>query len=333
MKAIRIHQPGGREVLRIDEIPIPAPGAGEVLVALRAAAVNYLDIWVRTGNVPVTLPRTLGSEGAGVVAKLGEGVTGLEVGQKVVVTPWIYPPHLSSAPNLVAELVGVSQDGCYAEYVSVPATAVWPMPDGLDFPEAAAISLTFTTAYHMLVTRAHLQPGENVLVIGATGGVGTAAIQIAKAMSAFVIAASRNQAKRDRLLSIGADAVVDAAHDFSQEVKWLTAGQGVDLVVEQAGRPTWSASVASVRKGGRIAFCGATAGVEVTVNLQDLYRREITALGCYGGTPEEIGRVFKLVSMGKLQPILDKVFTLSEAKAAQERMEKSLHFGKIVLTI
>jgi NADPH:quinone reductase-like Zn-dependent oxidoreductase len=239
MKAVRIHKTGGPEVLQLEEVPNPVPEAGEVLVKLQAAAINHLDIWVRTGNMPVELPRTLGSEGAGTVEKLGPGVTEVEAGAKVVVTPWIYPPRAYHAPNLLAQLIGVTRDGCYAEYVVAPAAAVWPLPSGINFVEAASLSLTFTTAYHMIVTRAQLQPGEDVLVVGATGGVGTAAVQIAHALGARVIAATRDPNKGEKLRALGADAVVDSSRDFSQEVKRLTNGSGADLVVELVGHATW----------------------------------------------------------------------------------------------
>ncbi|SQD92488.1 Putative Alcohol dehydrogenase zinc-binding domain protein [Candidatus Bipolaricaulis anaerobius] len=333
MKAVRIHSTGGPEVLRIEEVPNPVPGTGEVLVNLQAAAINHLDIWVRTGNMPVELPRILGSEGAGTVEKLGPGVTGVEEGARVVVTPWIYPPRAYHTPNLLAQLIGVAHDGCYAEYVAIPAANVWPLPKGLNFIEAASIFLTFTTAYHMIVTRAQLRPGEDVLVVGATGGVGTAAVQIAHALGARVIAATRDPQKGERLRGLGADVIVDSSHNFSQEVKRLTNGSGADLVVELVGHTTWRESNAAVRKGSRIATCGATSGAEITVNLQDLYRREIAYIGSYGGTPDEIQRVFKLVEEKRVHPVLDKTYPLSKAREAQERMEKSLHFGKIVLTM
>lgn len=332
MRAVRLHEFGGPEVLRLEELARPAPGAGEVLVRLRAAALNHLDVWVRLGSLPVKLPLVPGSEGAGVVEAAGAGVRGWEPGARVAVGPWIYSGGAGGErPNLSLATLGVARDGCYAEYVAVPAGVLLPIAAELGFEEAASLPLAFTTAYHMLFTRARLEAGEDVLVIGASGGVGVAAVQLAHGAGARVIAVTRDPAKGERLRELGADEVVSPEGDFGGEVRRLTGGRGADLVVEQVGRTTWAGSAASVRRGGRIVTCGATSGAEATVNLQDLYRREIALLGSYAGTPEEMRRVFKLAEEGRLRPVIDRVHPLEEAGAAHARMEQSAHLGKILL--
>ncbi len=332
MKAVRVHTTGGPEVLKLEELPAPEPTAGEVRVRLEAAALNHLDIWVRRGNVPVSTPRTLGCEGAGRVEKLGLGVRGFREEQPVVVTPWLYPAR-SASPNLSAGVVGVARDGCYAEQVVVPAAALRPLPEGLSAVQAAAFPLVTSTAYHMLIGRGALRPGETVLITGATGGVGTAAVQLARAAGARVIAATRSSAKRERLRELGAHYVVDASDDLSRRVLDLTEGRGVDLVAEQVGRALWEECLAAVRPGGRVVFCGATSGPQVALNLQPTYRREISLLGVFGALPEELDLVWSLVAGGAVQAVVDRTLPLESAAEAQRLMEDAAHFGKLVLTM
>jgi NADPH:quinone reductase-like Zn-dependent oxidoreductase len=332
MQAIRVHAPGPAEVLRWEETPTPEPLAGEVLVRLKASAVNHLDIWMRLGSVYAPMPIVPGCEGAGIVEGLGPGVTGYHKGDEVVVAPWIFPDRpYADPPNLSVRIFGVARDGCYAEYVSAPAHTLLRKPAKLSFEEAASVPLTTTTVYRMAITRGNLQPGESVLVVGATGGIGVAAIQLAHAIGARVFATTRDTRKGNRLYDLGADAVMDSGSDFSAEVRRLTGDRGVDLVLETVGKATWGRSVAALRRGGRIAFCGSTSGAEVHVNLQEIYRKEIAAFGSYGGTPEEIHRVFRLVEEGLIRPVIDSVMPLKDAALAHERMERAEHFGKIIL--
>jgi len=317
-------------VLRLEEIASPEPGAGEVRVRLEAAALNHLDIWVRKGNVPTNTPRTLGCEGAGRVDKLGPGARGFHVDQPVVVLPWLYAPR-SARPNLDATILGVARDGCYAEQVVVPADALRLLPEGLSPAEGAAFPLVTSTAYHMLIGRGELRPGETVLITGATGGVGTAAVQLARAVGARVIAATRSEAKGGRLMELGAHHVVNAAADLREEVLSLTDGRGVDLVAEQVGRTLWEASLSATRPGGRVVFCGSTSGPHVTMNLQSAYRRELSILGVFGAVPEELDRVWSLVEQRKVRPLVDSIMPLGEAAEAHRRMERSDHLGKLVL--
>ena len=332
MQAIRVHAPGPAEVLKWEETGTPEPSAGEVLVRLKAAAVNHLDIWMRLGSVFAPMPIVPGCEGAGIIERLGPGVTGYQKGDEVVVTPWIFPDRpYADPPNLSVRIFGVARDGCYAEYVAAPAHALLRKPAKLGFEEAASVPLTTTTVYRMAITRGNLQPGETVLVVGATGGIGVAAIQLAHALGARVFATTRDTRKGTRLYDLGADAVIDSGSDFSAEIRRLTGDRGVDLVLETVGKATWVRSIASLRRGGRIAFCGSTSGAEVHVNLQEIYRKELAAFGSYGGTPEELRRVFRLVEEGLIRPVIDTVMPLKDAALAHERMERAEHFGKIIL--
>ena len=332
MQAIRVHAPGPADVLKWEEAPTPEPSAGEVLVRLKAAAVNHLDIWMRLGSVYAPMPMIPGSEGAGTVEAVGTGVSGFRKGDDVVVTPWIYPDRpYTDPPNLAVRIFGVAREGCYAEFVSAPAPVLLHKPVKLSFEEAASIPLTTTTVYRLAITRGNLQPGESVLVVGATGGIGVAAVQLSHAIGARVFATTRDTRKGTRLYDLGADAVIDSGSDFSAEVRRLTGDRGVDLVLETVGKATWVRSIASLRRGGRIAFCGSTSGAEVHVNLQEIYRKELAAFGSYGGTPEELRRVFRLVEEGLIRPVIDTVMPLKDAALAHERMERAEHFGKIIL--
>ena len=332
MQAIRVHAPGPADVLKWEEAPTPEPSAGEVLVRLKAAAVNHLDIWMRLGSVYAPMPMIPGSEGAGTVEAVGTGVSGFRKGDDVVVTPWIYPDRpYTDPPNLAVRIFGVAREGCYAEFVSAPAHVLLHKPVKLSFEEAASIPLTTTTVYRMAITRGNLQPGESVLVVGATGGIGVAAVQLSHAIGARVFATTRDTRKGTRLYDLGADAVIDSGSDFSAEVRRLTGDRGVDLVLETVGKATWVRSIAALRRGGRIAFCGSTSGAEVHVNLQEIYRKELAAFGSYGGTPEELRRVFRLVEEGLIRPVIDTVMPLKDAALAHERMERAEHFGKIIL--
>lgn len=332
MQAIRVHAPGPAEVLKLEETPTPEPSAGEVLVRLKASAVNHLDIWMRLGSVFAPMPIVPGCEGSGIVEAIGTGVTGFQKGDAVVVTPWIFPDRpYTDPPNLSVRIFGVARDGCYAEFVAAPAHTLLHKPAKLSFEEAASIPLTTATVYRMAITRGNLQPGESVLVVGATGGIGVAAIQLAHAMGARVFATTRDTRKGTRLYDLGADVVMDSGSDFSAEVRRLTGDRGVDLVLETVGKATWVRSVAALRRGGRIAFCGSTSGAEVHVNLQEIYRKEIAAFGSYGGTPEELRRSFRLVEEGLIRPVIDTVMPLKDAALAHERMERAEHTGKIIL--
>jgi NADPH:quinone reductase-like Zn-dependent oxidoreductase len=326
MKAIRIHEDGGPEVLRYEDVPEPAAGPGEVLIRLRAASLNHLDLWVRQGRPSVPKPRILGADGAGVVEALGEGVDGFEPGDRVVINPGL-------AHGSRITVLGEHTDGTHAELVAVPASNVYPLPEGLGFEEAAAFPLVFLTAYRMLVTKARVAEDEWVLVWGAGGGVGTAAFTIAKALGARTIVTSSSEAKLERLRELGADAAIGhGTVDIASEVKTLTGG-GADVVIEHVGEATWQASLAAARPGARIVVCGATSGPNPPASLHRIWWKELTIYGSTMGTKEDFEGAYELVRSGRARPIVDKVFPLAEASAAHARLEGSAQFGKVVLRI
>jgi NADPH:quinone reductase-like Zn-dependent oxidoreductase len=326
MRAIRIHEDGGPEVLRYEDAPDPAPEPGEVLVRLRAASLNHLDLWVRQGRPSVPKPRILGADGAGVVDALGEGVGGFTPGDRVVINPGL-------AHGSRITVLGEHTDGTHAELVAVPAANVYPLPDRLGFEEAAAFPLVFLTAYRMLVTKAQVAEGEWVLVWGAGGGVGTAAFSIAKALGARTIVTSSRGEKLERLRELGADAAIDhAGADVAAEVKELTGG-GADVVIEHVGEATWQASLQAARPGGRVVVCGATSGPNPRAALHRIWWKELTVFGSTMGTREDFEGAYELVESGRARPVVDRVFPLAEARAAHERLEAGEQFGKVVLRI
>ncbi|MDX6449205.1 MAG: hypothetical protein QOD08_1668 [Gaiellaceae bacterium] len=327
MKAVRIHEDGGPEVLRYEDVPDPVPGTGHVLVRLKAASLNHLDLWVRKGLPSVPKPRILGADGAGLVESLGEEVEGFEPGQRVVLNPGI-------AHGDTITVIGEHTDGTHAELIAVPATNVYPLPDELSFEDAAAFPLVFETAYRMLATRAHLEPDEWVLVWGIGGGVATAALAIAKALGANVVVTSSSDAKLARAVELGADGVVNhAVGDVAEAVKQATGGRGVDLVVEHVGEATWKTSLQVVRTGGRIVVCGATSGPNPPAALHRIWWKQLTIYGSTMGTPEDFESAYELVKTGRAKPVVDEVFPLAEARAAHERLEGGEQLGKIVLRI
>ncbi len=328
MRAVRIHEDGGPEVLVLEEAPDPAPGPGEVLVRLHASALNHLDVWIRKGLPSVPKPRILGADGAGVVEALGEGVSGFEPGERVVVNPGI------EAGGGRIHVIGEHGDGTNAELIAVPATNVHPIPDGLSFEEAAAFPLVFETAYRMLVTRAGLREEEWVLAWGIGGGVSTAALAIAKALGARVLVTSSSHTKLERARELGADATVNhATADVKAAVQEATGGRGVDVVVEHVGEATWQTSLAVAAHGGRIAVCGATTGPNPPAGLHRIWWKQLTILGSTMGTGEDFAAVYDLVASGRARPVVDRVFPLEEIRAAHERLEAGEQLGKIVLSI
>ena len=328
MKAVRIHEDGGPEVLRYEDAPDPEPGPGDVLVRLRAASLNHLDVWVRKGLPSVPKPRTLGADGAGVVEALGAGVTGLEPGQPVVVNPGIEQPDGS------IHVVGEHTQGTHAELAVVPAANVYPLREGLSFEEAAAFPLVFETAYRMLVTKARLAESEWVLIWGIGGGVATAAFQIARALGARTIVTSSSEEKLAKARELGADAVVDHVQgDVPAAVREATGGAGADVVVETVGEATWTRSLQSAGVEGRIVVCGATSGPNPPASLHRVWWKQLEILGSSMGARGDFEGAYELVASGRAKPIVDSVYPLAEICAAHERLEAGAQFGKIVLRI
>ena len=316
MKAVRIHEDGGQEVLRYEDAPDPEPAPDEVLIKLRAASLNRLDLWVRQGLPSVPKPRILGADGAGIDAQ----------GRRVVINPGIEHGDRIT-------VIGEHTDGTHAEQIAVPASNVYEIPADVSFEEAAAFPLVFETVYRMLVTRAGLQEGEWVLVWGVGSGIGSAALVLSKALGARVIATSSSDEKLAQASELGADAVVN--HRTGDVVKTVkeTTGPGVDVVVEHVGEATWQSTLQSVRPHGRIAVCGATSGPNPPAALHRVWWKQLTILGSTMGTKKDFEGAYELVRSGKAKPIVDSVFPLAEARAAHERMESGEQFGKIVLAI
>jgi NADPH:quinone reductase-like Zn-dependent oxidoreductase len=342
VKAILFRQHGGPEVLQYVDVPDPEPGSGEVLVRVRACALNHLDLWVRRGlpSVAVPLPRIPGSDVAGEVAKVGSEVTTIRVSQKVVLAPLV---SCGKCPACVAGLdnqcrlatnLGYMIDGGCAEFVRAPLVNCLPYPENLSFEEAAAVPLVFQTAWHMLRERARLQPGEDVLVLGAGSGVGSAAIQIAKFFSARVIATAGSDAKLEKARQLGADFVINhKTQKIREEVRRITNKRGVDIVFEHVGTATWDDSLASLALAGRLVTCGNTTGYDAKIDLRFLFSRQLSLLGSYMGVKSELHTIIKLVATGKFKPVIDRVFPLQEAAAAHVYLESGQQFGKVVLKV
>src|SRR6266478_2912106 len=338
MKAVRIHEFGGPEVLRYEDVPDPKPRNDQVLVRVRACALNHLDIWVRKGLPGVSLPHTLGSDIAGEIVEAGEYVSGFKPGQRVLLAPMVFCHHCAKCgaglQNQCSEfsVLGNRVDGGYCELMAVPEINVIPIPDSLDFNQAASVPLVFLTAWHMLVGRAGIRPGQTVLVLGASSGVGIAAIQIAKLFHARVITTAGEEKKLEKARALGADHGINHyKQKISEEVRKITNKEGVDIVIEHVGAATWEESVKSLKSSGTLVTCGATTGPTVGIDLRHLFARQLRLLGSYMGTMGELHEVLSHVFAGRLKPVLDRVFPLSEIRAAHEYLEQSQMFGKIVV--
>jgi NADPH:quinone reductase-like Zn-dependent oxidoreductase len=338
MKAVRIHEFGGPEVLRYEDVSDPQPRKDQVLVRVKACALNHLDIWVRKGIPGVSLPHIPGSDVAGEIVEVGGYVSGFKPGQRVLLAPMSFCNRCAycaaGKQNQCSEftVLGNRVDGGDCELLAVPAVNVIPIPDVLDFNQAASVPLVFLTAWHMLVGRASIRPGQTVLILGASSGVGIAAIQIAKLFRATVIATAGDERKMQKGRELGADHMINHYQQkISEEVRKLTGKEGVDIAVEHVGAATWEESVKSLKPAGTLVTCGATSGPNVGIDVRFLYSKQFSLLGSYMGTMGELYEVVGHVFMGRLKPVVDRVFPLSEIRAAHEYMEKSQMFGKIVL--
>lgn len=337
MKAVFIKKQGGLNVLQYGDLPTPKPKKGEVLIRVRAAALNHLDLHLRSAKLNIPLPHVSGSDVAGEVAEVN-GPSKLKIGQAVVVNPAI-PCGICARckKGLSCEIVtifGYKTPGGFAEYVAAPISQVYPMPKNLSFIEAAAFPLTFLTAWHMLVGRADLQKGETVFIWGASGGLGSVAIQIAKHLGAKTIAAAKNEQDAKKIKAMGADEVVIyTKDDVVEEIKKFNGGMFVDAVFESVGAKTWAKTLAMLGPHGRVVIAGTTSGEMASQDLSDVYYYQQTILGSRMGTPEEFEQVLELVGEGKLKPVIDKVFSLKDFKQAEKRLEESKQVGKIVIEI
>jgi len=340
MKAVRFHEHGGLEVLRYEDAPEPKIQANEVLVKVRACALNHLDLWLRNGvaSWKLPMPHILGSDISGEVVEVGSLVTRVKPGERVLLCPGISCGRceacfkgLDSACRDYT-IFGVMVDGGYAEYVKSPEPNAFPIPGDLSFDEAAAVPLVFITAWHMLMTRAQLKPGEDVLVVGAGSGVGSAAIQVARLMQARVIAVAGTDAKLEKARTLGADFGINhQKQSIFEEVKRITGKRGVDVVVEHVGAAVWEACFDSLATYGRLVTCGTTSGEDVQLNLRLLYGRQRTLLGSFMGGKAELTEALKFIGQRKLNAVIDSTFPLRQAAAAQKKMEDRDFFGKIIL--
>ncbi len=342
MKAARFHQHGGPGVLTYEDVPEPRIKANQVLVRVRACALNHLDLFVRAGipGMKFGMPHILGSDIAGEVVEVGELCERVKPGWRVLLSPGLSCRQceqcLTGRDNFCRRytMFGLGVDGGDTELLAAPEYSVIPIPDTLSFEEAAATPLVFLTAWHMLMGRAHLQPGEDVLVLAASSGVGSAAIQIARMFQCRVIATAGGEEKLAKASELGADHTIDHyRQEIGAEVKRITGKRGVDVVVEHVGMATWNQSLESLTPGGRLVTCGATTGSEVSLDLRYLFAKQWSLLGSFMGSMGELHQVLKFVFRGQLKPVIDRVYPLEEIRAAHERLENKEQFGKVVLTV
>jgi len=340
VKAVTFERFGAPEVLTYGERAAPLPEAGEALVRVRACGVNHLDLWVRSGlpGLEPEMPHILGNDVVGEIVALGAGVKHLSVGQKTLVNPTlscgVCPACANGDDHLCRsyDVLGRRRNGGYAELVAVPAANCLPYPDRLSWERAAAVPLVFMTAWHMLVTRARVRPGDDVLVIGAGSGVGSAALQVARLFGARVIATAGTTEKLDLALTIGAhDGINHSSEDVAARARALTGKKGVDVVVEHVGGHMFEAAVGALARDGRLVTCGATTGGKVTLDVNLLFGRHLALLGSWMGRRSDLNDALRHVASGELEPVVDSALPLADARRAHERLEARQVFGKLVL--
>lgn len=339
MRVAIFHENGGPEVVRIEELPRPAPGPGQVLLEVKAAALNHLDLWVRRGlPIETTMPHIGGSDVAGVVAEAGEGVDAGRVGERVVLNPSLWCGECEwcrrgeESMCLRYRIIGEHTDGGFAEYLAVPADHVHRIPDDLPFEDAAALPVPYMTAWRALHSRARLRAGEDVLVLGASGGTAIAAVQIAIDLGARVFAVTSGTANVERLRALGATFVYDrSTEDWPKAVFADTGKRGVDVVVENVGEATWKGSMRALAQGGRLVTYGGTTGPKVEIDLRVMFWKQLSVLGTTMASKAEFEAMLDAVFTGRLRPVIDTVMPLDQAREAHERLEAGGQFGKIVL--
>jgi NADPH:quinone reductase-like Zn-dependent oxidoreductase len=343
MKAMVFHEVGGPEVLHLEDVPVPQPKADEALIQVHACGVNRLDILVREGISPtpparIHLPHISGSEVAGTIVSLGSENTSFQIGQKVVIAPYLCCGTcrlcMSGEEGLCAngDILGLFSDGGFAEFVVSPVSSLVPIPDGVSAEAAAAVTMSTLTAWHMLVTRGKVQPGEEVLVMAAGSGIGSAAIQIARLCGAHVIATAGSDSKLQHAYELGCDAAVNySSGRYADEVRRLTNGRGADVVVEHLGSSTWNESMHCLAVDGRLLTCGAMTGREGQVNIWDIFVREYTIIGSNGGNRKELQQILQLIQWGRLKPVIHAIYPLTEFLQAQESLTNRSVFGKILV--
>jgi NADPH:quinone reductase-like Zn-dependent oxidoreductase len=340
MNALAITAHGGMDKVQYMEVERPQIGPREVLIATRAAALNHLDIWVRNGlpGAKLAMPHVLGADGAGVVAEVGAEVRTVKVGDRVLINPGLscqacefcYAGEHSLCVRF--GIVGETCPGTFAEYFKVPQENVYPVPEGLSWAEAAAFPLVYLTAWRMLISKAAIKPGEDILILGIGGGVSTAALQIAKAVGLRAFVTSSSDEKLQKAKNLGADVLINyKTQDFAREVRDLTQRRGVDVVVDSVGGDSYVKSLACLVKGGRLVTCGATAGPRPQTDLQRIFWNQLSVFGSTMGNMREFGEMLNFVRRRGLKPVIDQVFPLAEGARAMARLEAGQQFGKIVL--
>ncbi|OGN98125.1 MAG: hypothetical protein A2Z71_07390 [Chloroflexi bacterium RBG_13_50_21] len=342
MKVVLFHKHGGSEVLEYSDFPTPEPGEGQVLVKLEAAALNRVDLWTRNGwpGIKLEYPHIPGADGAGTVVGMGAYVSGWNMGDRVVINSNLgcghCPACIAGQDNLCRDwhLLGETVRGTYAEYIAVPATNIYPIPEGFESRQAAAAALVYHTAWHSLIVRGGLRTGESVLVVGASGGVNTASIQIAKLAGATVYVIGSGTEKLRLAESVGADHLIDRSKEenWSKAIYNLTGKRGVDVVVDNVGT-TFPLSFRAASKGGRILTVGNSGGPKFEIDNRFIFGKHLSIIGSSMGTRTDFATVMELVYAGKLKPILDRDYPLVEARYAQERLEMGEQLGKITLSI
>ncbi len=342
MKAVLFHHHGGLDVLEYTDFPTPEPAEGQVLVQLEIAALNRSDIWTRNGwpGIKLQYPHILGADGAGTITGLGAGVSKWKTGDKVVINSNLgcgyCPACIAGWDNRCRDwhLLGETVRGTYAEYVVIPARYIYPIPEGYEARKAAAAALVFLTAWHSLIVRGELRPGETVLVVGASGGVNTASIQIAKLAGAIVYVVGSGSEKLKLAEEMGADYLIDRSKEenWSKIVYMMTGKRGVDVVVDNVGT-TFPLSFRSAAKGGRILTVGNSGGPKFEIDNRQIFGRHLSVLGSSMGRREDFANVMELVFAGKLKPVLDHDYPLKDAMEAQKRLEHGEQLGKITLSI
>ena len=341
MKAAFLTGHGGNEVVAVGQRPMPRRGPGDVLVRMKAATLNRVDLYMRDSGAGIThaLPQIMGLDGAGVVEEVDAGETLLRPGQRVLLYPGVACARCEfcqrGEPILCTslKLLGEHRDGTFAEFVAVPAGNAFPMPEAFDFAEAAALGVNHLTAWRMVFTKARLQPWETVLIFGIGGGVSLAALQLAHSLGATTIVTSRDDAKLQRALALGADHAVNGADDVARRVLALTGGRGVDVVIENVGAAVWGSALKSLVRGGRIVTCGATSGDQPGADLRRLFIRQLQVLGSTLGDPHELRSLLAWCARGALRPVIDSRHALDDVHGALDRLEAGAQFGKVAITI
>jgi NADPH:quinone reductase-like Zn-dependent oxidoreductase len=342
MKAIAITAHGGMEKVQYMDVERPPLGPREVLIEARAVALNHLDIWVRNGlpGSRLTMPHVLGADGAGVVAEVGAEVSRVQVGDRVVINPGLHCGMCefcqAGEQSLCATfgIMGETRPGTFAEYFQVPQENVHPVPEGFSWEEAAAFPLVFVTAWRMLISKAAIKPGEDILILGIGGGVSTAVLQIVKAIGLRAFVTSSSDDKLQQATKLGADAVINyKTQDFAREIRHLTQQRGVDVVVDSVGGDSYAKSLASLAKGGRLVTCGATAGPRPQTDLARIFWNQLSVFGSTMGNMREFAEMLNFVGKCSVKPVLDQAFSLADGTHALARMEEGKQFGKIVLKV